>query len=51
MVPHHDVCDRAARAMVSGASPAYNVEKMTYVLKTAKAKFLATSETSLEVAE
>lgn len=36
---------------VSGASPAYNVEEMTYALKTADAKFLATSPTSLEVAK
>lgn len=37
--------------MVSGASPAYNVEEMTYALKTARAKFLATSHTSIDVAE
>lgn len=36
--------------MVSGASPAYNVEEMTYALKTAKAKFLMTSPSSMEVA-
>lgn len=36
--------------VVSGASPAYNVEEMTFALKTAKAKFLATSLSSLEVA-
>ncbi|KAK2736179.1 hypothetical protein FQN57_000853 [Myotisia sp. PD_48] len=35
---------------VAGASPAYNVEEMTYALKTAKAKFLMTSPSSLEVA-
>ncbi|KAI9725422.1 MAG: hypothetical protein M1828_003272 [Chrysothrix sp. TS-e1954] len=37
--------------MVSGASPAYNVEEMTYALKTASAKFLATSPTSMDVAK
>ena len=37
--------------MVSGASPAYNVEEMIFALKTAGAKFLATSPTSVEVAE
>ncbi|KAF2088442.1 acetyl-CoA synthetase-like protein [Saccharata proteae CBS 121410] len=37
-------------AMVSGASPAYNVDEMAYALKTAKAKFLLTSPTSMEVA-
>jgi len=37
--------------MVSGASPAYNVEEMSYALKTAKGKFLATSPSSIEVAE
>lgn len=36
--------------MVSGASPAYNVEEMSYALKTAKAKFLVTSPPSMEVA-
>lgn len=36
--------------MVSGASPAYNVEEMSYALKTADAKFLATSPTSIDVA-
>jgi hypothetical protein len=36
--------------VVSGASPAYNVEEMTYALKTADAKFLATSPTSMAVA-
>jgi len=36
--------------MVSGASPAYNVEEMTYALKVANAKFLATSPSSIEVA-
>lgn len=35
---------------VSGASPAYNVEEMTYALKTADAKFLLTHPNSMEVA-
>lgn len=37
-------------AVVSGASPAYNVEEMTYALKTAQARFLFTVEGSLPVA-
>ncbi|KAH7384722.1 hypothetical protein BKA64DRAFT_147548 [Cadophora sp. MPI-SDFR-AT-0126] len=37
-------------AIVSGASPAYNVEEMTYALKTAKAKFLMTVPGSMDVA-
>lgn len=36
---------------MSGASPAYNVEEMTYALKTAKAKFLATHPSSMAVAQ
>ncbi|KAL5316585.1 hypothetical protein ACEPPN_015634 [Leptodophora sp. 'Broadleaf-Isolate-01'] len=36
--------------IISGASPAYNVEEMTYALKTAKAKFLMTVPGSMEVA-
>lgn len=36
--------------IVSGASPAYNVEEMTYALKTGKAKFLMTVPESMEVA-
>lgn len=36
--------------MISGASPAYNVEEMTYALKTAKVKFLMTMPTSMKVA-
>lgn len=36
--------------VVSGASPAYNVEEMTSALKTAKAKFLVTNAASIEVA-
>ena len=35
---------------VSGASPAYNVEEMTYALQKANAKFLMTHPTSMEVA-
>ncbi len=35
---------------VSGASPAYNVEEMTYALQKADAKFLMTHPDSLEVA-
>lgn len=36
--------------IVSGASPAYNVEEMAYALKTAKAKFLMTVPGSMEIA-
>ena len=36
--------------VVSGASPAYNVEEMTYALKTANAKFLMTIPSSMGVA-
>jgi acyl-CoA synthetase (AMP-forming)/AMP-acid ligase II len=36
--------------IVSGASPAYNVEEMSYALKTGKAKFLFTVVGSLDVA-
>ena len=36
--------------VVSGASPAYNIEEMTYALKTADAKFLMTHPNSMEVA-
>lgn len=35
---------------VSGASPAYNVEEMTYALQKADAKFLLTHKDSMEVA-
>lgn len=35
---------------MSGASPAYNSEEMTYALKTAKAKFLMTHPSSMEIA-
>ncbi|KAJ5929887.1 hypothetical protein N7454_006837 [Penicillium verhagenii] len=37
-------------AMISGASPAYNVEEMTYALKTSKAKILMTAASALSVA-
>jgi 4-coumarate--CoA ligase len=36
--------------IISGASPAYNVEEMTYALKTGKARFLMTTVSSLPVA-
>lgn len=35
---------------VNGASPAYNVEEMTYALNVAKSRFLITLPTSLDVA-
>lgn len=35
---------------MSGASPAYNVEEMTYALKTAQAKYLMTVPSSMKVA-
>jgi 4-coumarate--CoA ligase len=37
-------------AKISGASPAYNVEEMTYALKTADAKFLMTTPGSMDIA-
>lgn len=37
-------------ARISGASPAYNVEEMTFALKTANARFLMTTPGSMEVA-
>ncbi|KAF2703116.1 acetyl-CoA synthetase-like protein [Pleomassaria siparia CBS 279.74] len=37
-------------AKISGASPAYNVEEMTFALKTADAKFLMTTPGSMDVA-
>lgn len=37
-------------AKISGASPAYNVEEMTFALKTADSKFLLTTPGSMEVA-
>lgn len=39
-----------AGGVISGASPAYNVEEMTYALKTAGAKFLMTMPSSMVVA-
>jgi 4-coumarate--CoA ligase len=39
-----------AGGRISGASPAYNVEEMTFALKTADAKFLMTTPGSMEVA-
>lgn len=36
--------------IISGASPAYNVEEMTYALKTGQAKVLMTVPSSMEVA-
>ena len=39
-----------AGGVVSGASPAYNIEEMTYALKTADAKFLMTVPSSMVVA-
>ena len=36
--------------IVSGASPAYNVEEMTYALRTANASFIATHPASMNVA-
>ncbi|KAI1328246.1 acetyl-CoA synthetase-like protein [Xylariaceae sp. FL0255] len=36
--------------IVSGASPAYNVEEMTYALRTASTRFIATHPTSIEIA-
>jgi 4-coumarate--CoA ligase len=35
---------------ISGASPAYNVEEMTFALKTADAKFLMTTPGSMKIA-
>ncbi|KIW05451.1 uncharacterized protein PV09_03340 [Verruconis gallopava] len=39
-----------AGAKISGASPAYNVEEMSYAMKTADSKFLFTAPSSMEVA-
>ena len=39
-----------AGGIVSGASPAYNIEEMTYALKKAGAKFLVTVPTAMDVA-
>ncbi|PVI00513.1 CoA ligase-like protein [Periconia macrospinosa] len=38
-------------AKISGASPAYNAEEMTFALKTADAKFLMTTPASIQVAK
>lgn len=35
---------------MSGASPAYNIDEMTYALKTANAKYLMTIPSSMDVA-
>ncbi|KAF1985761.1 4-coumarate-CoA ligase 2 [Aulographum hederae CBS 113979] len=40
-----------AGGKVSGASPAYNVEEMSYALKIGQAKFLMTASSSIEVAK
>ncbi|CBY02286.1 similar to CoA ligase [Plenodomus lingam JN3] len=37
-------------AKISGASPAYNIEEMTFALKTAEARFLMTTPGSMEIA-
>jgi hypothetical protein len=37
-------------AKISGASPAYNIEEMTFALKTADARFLMTTPGSMEIA-
>jgi 4-coumarate--CoA ligase len=47
-VAMHSVC--RVGGVISGASPAYNAEEMTYALKTASAKFLMTVPGSMEVA-
>ncbi|OGM47711.1 AMP-binding enzyme [Aspergillus bombycis] len=39
-----------AGGIISGASPAYNIEEMTYALKTGKAKFLMTVPSGMDVA-
>lgn len=39
-----------AGGIISGASPAYNIEEMTYALKTAQAKILMTVPSSMSVA-
>jgi 4-coumarate--CoA ligase len=39
-----------AGGVISGASPAYNVEEMSYALKTAQARFIMTSPPSMKVA-
>jgi hypothetical protein len=37
-------------AKISGASPAYNVEEMSYAMRTADSKFLFTAPSSMEIA-
>lgn len=44
------MADRRVGGVISGASPAYNVEEMTYALKTGQAKYLMTVPSSLDVA-
>ncbi|KAB8221506.1 hypothetical protein BDV33DRAFT_170598 [Aspergillus novoparasiticus] len=39
-----------AGGIISGASPAYNIEEMTYALKTGNAKFLMTVPSGMDVA-
>ncbi|KAL2828014.1 hypothetical protein BDW59DRAFT_178962 [Aspergillus cavernicola] len=39
-----------AGGVISGASPAYNIEEMTYALKIARASFLMTVSSSMDVA-
>ncbi|KAL4984425.1 hypothetical protein BDW68DRAFT_193677 [Aspergillus falconensis] len=39
-----------AGGVISGASPAYNIEEMSYALKTANAKYLMTVPSSMDVA-
>ncbi|KAI9369551.1 hypothetical protein BJX61DRAFT_137066 [Aspergillus egyptiacus] len=39
-----------AGGVISGASPAYNIEEMAYALKTGRAKFLMTVPSSMDVA-
>ena len=41
---------RTLGGIVSGASPAYNIEEMTYALQKAGAKYLMTVPTSMDVA-
>lgn len=41
---------RATGGIISGASPAYNIEEMTFALRTAQAKVLMTAPSALSVA-
>lgn len=50
LIPLLTWLSRKLGGMISGASPAYNVEEMTYALRTARAKILMTAESSLSVA-